>query len=234
MGEVICTPPGGGESIESEGETEMEHFTTEQWIDFVNQVVPHPKQVAMRKHLGSGCKRCAEKLALWQKVRNTAASEANFQPPVEAVRVAKAMFAAAGIARQPERTRSLVEVLFDSFLQPALTGARSTAMGPRQMLYRADSYQIDIQIEAQSAGNVLVVTGQLMDVSTPEMVSRGARVTLSDRRGNVTEMVTNQFGEFRGEIADSGDLELSIFGQGEQPITISLRHALGRLLGDKA
>jgi len=102
------------------------------------------------------------------------------------------------------------------------------------MLYRADSYQIDVQIEGQSGGHRLVVTGQLMDVSKPEMVSRGARVTLSDRRGNVTEMVTNQFGEFRGEIADSGDLELSIVGQGEQPITISLRHALGELPGEKA
>jgi hypothetical protein len=43
--------------------------------------------------------------------------------------------------------------------------------------------------------------------------------------------VTNQFGEFRGEIADSGDLELSIFGPSEQPITISLRHALGQRPG---
>jgi hypothetical protein len=99
------------------------------------------------------------------------------------------------------------------------------------MLYRADSYQIDVQIEAQAAGSVLVVTGQLMDVSKPELVGRGARVTLSDARGNMTEMVTNQFGEFRGEIADSGDLELSIFGPSEQPITISLRHALGQRPG---
>jgi len=213
---------------------EMEHFTTEQWIDFVNQVIPPKRLEAMRKHLGSGCKRCEEKMARWQKVRDIAASEAKFQPPVETVRVAKAAFVAAGMGKQKERGNRLVEVLFDSFLQPVPTGARSTAMGPRQMLYRADSYQIDVQIEGQSGGHRLVVTGQLMDVSKPEMVSRGARVTLSDRRGNVTEMVTNQFGEFRGEIADSGDLELSIVGQGEQPITISLRHALGELPGEKA
>jgi hypothetical protein len=212
----------------------MEHFTIEQWIDFVNQVAPQRKQEAMQKHLGSGCKRCAEKVARWQKVHNTAASEANYQPPLETVRVAKAAFTAAGMGKQPEKRTSLVEVLFDSFLQPALTGARSTVVGLRQMLYRADSYQIDVQIEAQSEGNRLVVTGQLMDVSTPEMVSRGARVTLSDRCGNVTEMVTNRFGEFRGEIANSGDLELSVVGQGEQPITISLRHALGHLPGDKS
>jgi hypothetical protein len=209
----------------------MKHFTTEEWIDFANQVVPRQKQETMQKHLESGCKPCEERLALWQKVRNTAANEASFQPSAETVRVAKAAFAAAGMGQQQERKNSPVEVLFDSFFQPALMGARSTGMGPRQMLYRADSYQIDVQIEAQSRGNLLVVTGQLMDVSIPEMVSRGARVTLSDRRGHLTEMLTNQFGEFRGEIDNSGDLELSVIGQGGHPITISLRHALGQLPG---
>src|SRR5271163_1801284 len=111
----------------------MEHFTTEEWIDFVNQVVPQRKQEAMRKHLGSGCKRCAEKMSLWQKVRKSAASEANFRPPPETVRVAKAAFAAAGLGRQPKERKALVEILFDSFLQPALSGARSAAVGPRQM-----------------------------------------------------------------------------------------------------
>jgi hypothetical protein len=212
----------------------MEHFTTEEWIDFVNQVVPQRKIAAMQKHLESGCKRCEEKLALWQKVRNTAASEGQFQPPLETVRIAKAAFAAAGVGKSKKEKRPLVEVLFDSFLQPAPAGLRSSAAGPRQMLYRAESYQIDVQIEAASGGKLLVVTGQLMDVSIPEMVSRDARVTLSDQRGSVTEMVTNQFGEFRGEIADSGDLELSVFGQGQPPITISLRHALGQVPGERA
>jgi hypothetical protein len=217
-----------------EGERVMEHFTTEEWIDFVNQVVPQRKIEAMQKHLGSGCKRCEEKLALWQKVRKTAARQGRFEPPRETVRIAKAAFAAAGLGKAAPERSALVEVLFDSFLQPALAGARSSAAGPRQMLYRAESYQIDVQIEAAPGGKLLVVTGQLMDVSIPEMVSRGARVTLSDQRGNVTEMVTNQFGEFRGEIADSGDLELSVLGQGPQPITISLRHALGEAPGDQA
>jgi hypothetical protein len=212
----------------------MEHFTAEEWIDFVNQVFPQQKLEAMQKHLGTGCKRCAETMARWQKIRKTAASEGSFQPPRETVRMAKAGFTQTGLGQEAERAPSLVELLFDSFLQPAIAGARSAAVGPRQMLYRAESYQIDVQIEGTSAGEVLVVTGQLMDVNKPEMVSRGARVTLRDGCGNVTEMVTNRFGEFRGEIADSGDLELSVYSEGAPPITISLRHALGQMPGEKA
>lgn len=212
----------------------MKHFTAAEWVDFVNQVTPDKKQEAMQSHLESGCRRCTEQVAMWQKVRNAAAVEAHFQPPAGGVRVVKAAYASAGLGRKQKEASSMVEVLFDSFLQPAVTGARSTAMGIRQMLYRADSYQIDIQIEVMPGSNRLVVTGQLMDVSTPEIVSRDVQVTLSDRRGNVIHTVTNEFGEFRGEIDNSGDLELSVPRRGQQPITISLRNALGELPGEKA
>ena len=212
----------------------MKHFTTEEWIDFVNQVTSHKKQEAMRTHLESGCKRCTEQVAMWQKVRNAAAVKAQFQPPAGGVRMVKAAYASAGLGKKQKQASSMLEVLFDSFLQPAVTGARSTAMGIRQMLYRADSYQIDMQIEAMPGTNRLVVTGQLMDVSTPEIVSRDVQVTLSNRCGSVVHTVTNEFGEFRGEIDNSGDLELSVPCRGHQPITLSLRNALGELPGEKA
>src|SRR5712664_2304143 len=116
----------------------MKHFMTEEWIDFVNQVSSPKQQEAVKKHLATGCKRCAETLALWQKVHSSAAVEASYQPPATGVRIAKAAFAAAGRATHPKEKSTFVEVLFDSFLQPMLAGARSTGLGTRQMLYRAD------------------------------------------------------------------------------------------------
>jgi hypothetical protein len=211
----------------------MTHFTTEDWIDFVNQVNSPKRQEAMKKHLGTGCKRCTETVALWQKVHNTAAVEASYQPPIADVRIAKAAFAAGSRTTQLNEKSSLVEVLFDSFLQPILAGARSSGLGTRQMLYRADPYQIDVQIEAQPEGNRLMVTGQLLDVSSPGVVGRDVKITLSNHRGNVIHTVTNQFGEFRGEIENTGDLELSFPSQGEKSIVISLRNALGDSPGSK-
>ena len=212
----------------------MKHFTTEEWVDFVNLVNSPKQQTAMRKHLGTGCKRCMETVALWQKVRNTASAEASYQPHMADVRIAKAAFAAAGQATRLKEKSSFVEVLFDSFLQPMVAGARSSSLGTRQMLYRADHYQIDIQIEGKPEGNRLMVTGQLLDVSSPGVVGRDVKITLSNHRGNVIHAVTNQFGEFRGEIENTGDLELSFPGQGEKSIVISLRNALGNLPGSKA
>jgi hypothetical protein len=212
----------------------MKHFKTEEWIDYVNQVAS-PKQLeAMRKHLGTSCKRCMEAAALWQKVQNTAAREAAYQPSQADVRLAKVAFSAAGRALQPKEKNRFVEVLFDSFLQPLLAGARSGSLGARQMLYRADPYQIDIQIEAKPEGDRLIVTGQLLDVSTPGIVGRDVKITLSNHRGNVVHTVSNQFGEFSGEVENTGDLELSFPAHGDSPIVISLRNALGNLPGRKA
>lgn len=211
----------------------MKHFAIQEWIDFVNHIATRNQQEAMQKHLATGCKRCTGTVSLWQKVSKTAAAEPSYQPPAGTVRLAKAAFATAGMAHTQKESQGLIEVLFDSFLQPALAGARSVVIGTRQMLYRADPYQIDIQIEPKPGGNRLVITGQLLDLSHPGVIGRDIQVTLSNRRGNTVIAPTNQFGEFSGEIEDSGDLELTIPAEGDKPIVISLRNALGNLHGGK-
>jgi hypothetical protein len=212
----------------------MKHFSTEEWVDFVNQIVTGGQKQAMQKHLATGCKRCSETVSLWQKVSRTASAEVSYQPSADTVRLAKAAFATARMGQASKESKQcLIEVLFDSFLQPAVAGARSVVIGTRQMLYRADPYQIDIQIEPKPSSNRLVITGQLLDLSNPGVIGRDIQVTLSNHRGHSVIAATNQFGEFSGEIENSGDLELSIPGHGEQPIVISLRNALGKLPGGK-
>jgi len=121
----------------------------------------------------------------------------------------------------------MIELLFDSFSQPARPGMRSSGMSIRQMLYRVDSYQIDLQLEAHPERNLLVVTGQLLDVSQPEVAARSVQVTLSDGKESAVNTMTNEFGEFRGEVKNSGDLDLSFLVRGGKPFVIFLRSALG-------
>jgi hypothetical protein len=211
----------------------MKHFSTEEWVDYVNQVIASNERETMQMHLATGCKRCTETVSLWQKVSKSAAAEASYQPPADTVRLAKAAFVTSGMAQAQEASRGLIEVLFDSVLQPAVAGARSVVIGTRQMLYRADPYQIDIQIEPKPGSNRLVITGQLLDLSHPGIIGRDIQVSLSNHRGHSVIAATNQFGEFSGEVENSGDLELSIPGDGDQPIVISLRNALGNLPGGK-
>jgi hypothetical protein len=212
---------------------EMEHFKTEKWIDFVNQAVSANEKMQMEKHLEQGCKRCTETVSVWQRVRQSAAVEGNYQPPQDIVRLAKAAFAGASLTGQRKAADSRIKVLFDSFLQPVFEGARSAAVGTRQMLYRADPFQIDVQVEPKPGGNRIVVTGQLLDVSNPEIIARDTPVIISNMRGQAVHTVVNEFGEFSGELVNSGDLQMTFAKPGGSPIVISLREALGRLPGEK-
>ena len=128
-----------------------------------------------------------------------------------------------GVGSMRQQIDTSVELLFDSFLESAPVGMRSGALALRQMLYRADPYQIDLQLEADREHNRLIVTGQLLDVSHPEIASPSVQVTLSNLRGNVVDIAANEFGEFRGEVENSGDLELSFLGNGGTRIVILLR-----------
>jgi hypothetical protein len=207
----------------------MKHFTTEEWIDFANELVAIGKRKKMDQHLEEGCPRCNKALSLWQRVRRTAKSSVECQPPEHAVRIAKAGFTVARLERKSAGVSGLVEVLFDSFLQPLVQGARSVGSEMRQMLYRAEPYQVDLQIEAKPGANKLVVTGQLLDLRNPDAPGRDVPVIISNLRGHVVQTVTNEFGEFREEIQSSSDLELKLPGENEKSVVISLRDALGRL-----
>jgi len=204
----------------------MTHFSVERWIDFVNGKCTQSVQQEMQGHMDSGCETCLKESALWRKVQSSAASEAKFTPPADTVRVVKAAFGNAGYDAKPGLAGIVAELIFDSFKSPATAGARSTGMQSRQMLFSASPYQIDISIESKPDKARLSVTGQLMDTSQPDSIGRGVPVTLSNRRGQTVQTVTNNFGEFQGEIENRGDLELTFPGQGEKPIVVSLRDAL--------
>src|ERR1700757_4493333 len=212
----------------------MEHFSVEKWIDFVNQAVTTNERQQMDKHLSLGCELCHETVSLWQRVRSSAAAEGNYQPPESAVRIAKAAYASVGLFAPNKGAKSNVRLLFDSFLKPVLAGVRSAGAGTRQMLYRADPYQIDVQLELKPGGNRVVVTGQLLNLSNPKLIATGTRILMSNMQGDVMHASANEFGEFSGEVKNSGDLQLTFATPSGEPIVISLREALGRLPGEKA
>ena len=204
-------------------------FQNLDWSDFGNRGALGGPRKLLQTQRGPRRKCRVETAAIWQKVAKAAAVEDTYQPSAERVRVVKAAFAMSGLVADRRGSSGLVQLLYDTFSQPAPAGTRSAAMKIRQMLYRADPYQIDIHLELQPEQNRFVVTGQLVDLSHPDLVGRDVQVTLSDGRESVVNTVTNQFGEFRGEVDYSGDLEISFVDRNGKPIVILLRGALGSL-----
>jgi hypothetical protein len=184
----------------------MKHLSSDQAIDFVNHVIPLAKRTEVQEHLDSGCKRCAEIVALWQRVREATVSEVNYQPPASALRIAKAAFATAAL----EEASGGAKLLFDSLLQPAAAGVRSTASDTRQLLYSAGPYLLDVYISAKPGGRSIAVTGQLFLSKFPERILNAVPIIFSNRMGTVIRATTNKFGEFQGEVTNSGHLELRL------------------------
>jgi hypothetical protein len=117
-----------------------------------------------------------------------------------------------------------VELLFDSFTTPAF-GARSTARTQRNLLYRAEPYQIDLLIEPQPESNRLMITGQVLDTSNAALFGRGVKVTLWDGLQSFVFLRTSEWGEFLGEIENSGELIVALKIAARE-IVISIQNAL--------
>lgn len=202
----------------------MKHLKVVEWNILLRHVTSDHRRKAPQNHPET--RRNHRAAALWQKVANATDVEASYQPAAETVCAAKAAFAIASLTTSGREAVRVAQLLFDSFSHPAAAGIRSAPTRIRQLLYRAQPYQIDLQIELRQESNRLLVTGQLLDISHPEMIGRDVQVTLSNRRGSVVKTATNEFGEFRGEVENSGDLEVCFAGTGGKPIVILLPKAL--------
>lgn len=123
--------------------------------------------------------------------------------------------------REPEPR---IELLFDSFATPPL-GVRATTHSQRHLLYRAEPFELDLLIELPPDSNRLRITGQLLDTSLPAVFRRGVRVTLWNFRQSFVTLRTNEWGEFLGEIEDSGELMVALKIQLRE-IAISIRNVL--------
>ena len=211
----------------------MKHFNAVERSDLLHHVAASDRQKMMPGHRGVRRNHYVQTTALWQKFADAAVVEARYQPAPEKVRFVKAAFALSGLAAKRQEMGGVIQLLYDSFSQPLTVGIRSAPRRIRQLLYRAEPYQIDLQIELRPEGNRLVVTGQLLDVSRPEMVGRDVPVMLSDGREYMVNTVTNQFGEFRAEVQNSGDLELTLLSPGGKPIVVLIRGALERASGSE-
>jgi hypothetical protein len=183
----------------------MPHFSSEQWVDFVRNVLVQKEKAMIQGHLDAGCAACSQALAGWMGVREVAAREKEYQTPENAVRTVKALLAIHG---KPSRARGVAAILFDSLMMPAAVGVRSAAAAPRQVLYGFDNYRIDLRLEPKRNSDVVSLIGQiLVSGAAARPVGRTA-VALLKGRTILSTSQTNEFGEFHVECDMASRLRL--------------------------
>lgn len=181
----------------------MAHYSSEQWTDYVRNVLKEKDKEAMLAHLESGCKRCSEALSTWTRFRQAASRESTYQPPEGAVRTVKALVAS---QHRPIRARE-AQLLFDSLQRPALAGVRSAAAPARVMLYGIGDYRIDLRMEPKPGSRISLV-GQILVSSDPSHPAGSVPVSLVSGSKTLTILQTNEFGEFSCECEAEENLRL--------------------------
>lgn len=188
----------------------MRHFSLEKWVDFARNVIREDEKAKMQSHLQTGCSECLKELNLWRRLQQTAQRESAYGLSDGAVRSVNATFATQRIGQTRSAKHEAATLLFDSFRGPLLAGVRSSGSIPRQLLYGANAYRIDIRIEPQPDSEKVLLVGQILNSADPnERLSR-VQVSLLKGRRVLSQSVTTLFGEFQMECALEGGFRLAV------------------------
>ena len=183
------------------------HYSHEEWVDFVRDVAPLDQLKAMRRHLAAGCESCGEVHETWKAVLETIRQEPGVEPPAEAMRLARALYAGTKPRRGVAIVRATATLLFDSQLAAAAPGVRTLRPGPRKLLYLFENerFLFDLQVELSKDRARIVLIGQVIELDTDEPHVAGMSVQLFQQEKVIAKMKTNPYGEFRVEFDDAGD-----------------------------
>src|SRR5262252_6533218 len=121
----------------------------ERLVDFVDKRLEEREAARVAAHLASGCGICGQTTSWYEQVRETVESDDSVAPPSWVFKRALRVFDAPqrkGLRLTERIGHAIASLVFDSFARPALVGVRSTETTNRQLLYRANDYNVDLQI----------------------------------------------------------------------------------------
>jgi hypothetical protein len=157
------------------------------------------------------CTDCHEQLNFWREMLVNLNRSHLESAPEPLIRNAHAIFQA-GRARLPklrEMRQVLASLIFDSFTQPALAGARGTssAGSARQLVLRAEEF--DIHLRIWGSAEQRRITGQVLPRGESSFVG-GANLHLMRDGERCGSASVDNFGEFEFPFVPEGTLNLQV------------------------
>jgi hypothetical protein len=203
-----------------------QHYSTEQWADFVRQVGEHDQILQMKAHLAGGCGSCAKTVQWLQAVVQAVAfSTIDEVPPAAWVAEAKSVFRQQRAEQPQTGWREQLETLVARLSMVSSGewlpyGVRSAGMAGQRLVYRAGRYAIDLTMDqGTELGEVGEIVGQIVDEQQVDAGTLGrvlVQLWIGDRVLGETE--TNRFGEFvlQRPTSSAAVLRFALTGQGKQ------------------
>ena len=113
-------------------------------------------------------------------------------------------------------------LVFDSFLQPSLAGARSSHPAVRRLLYESDRLVADLSLEGHRDSQRVTLVGQVLDTAKPEPHLSSVPIVLQGHEGLMGMAKTNEWGEFRFEFNFEPGVSLEIVARQNYWVSVGL------------
>ena len=143
------------------------HFTPETALDLLEGRLSKDQESFWNQHL-QVCSGCKQDVDRWRQIGiDLKRSHLRSAPDLDLERASQIFQPQPGAAGSRLR-RVLASVIFDSFFEPALAGARGAATAARQMVLRTEEFDIHIKIWGDGENRQLL--GQLLPRSGENFV----------------------------------------------------------------
>lgn len=200
----------------------MSHYSAIEWVDFARGCLPPETADLMRASVAEGCQECQASSTLWSRVREALRREREYQVSELIVRAVKHAFPEEKFLSWLTRAGQYATVVFDSLLQPALAGVRSSSRRSRQLTVESGPFVVDLQLEADPAHRQILITGQILANSNSGARVGGAEIVLLSPDKIVQKATANELGEFHMDSGQGSNLRLFIDIRGERAVGIIL------------
>jgi hypothetical protein len=180
------------------------HLSAEEALDLIEKRTSEAQEGFWNSHF-SACSACATHFQKWQEMHSRLKRSHLENAPADVLRPAEALFQPK-VSEKRSIREVIASVVFDSFAQPALAGARGASAG-RQFLLRADQFDIHVRIHGASPERRL--TGQILSRGEDAFV-RDAQLHLFKGFERMGTTMADEFGEFYFREVPEGPLSLQI------------------------
>jgi len=181
------------------------HLTVDETLDLIEGRARESQITFWTSH-AEVCRECQEQLKTWKQLLFSLKHRILEDAPAGVIRNAEAVFEAPTRKWIPALKEVIASVVFDSFAQPALAGARGSATA-RQIVLRADEFDIHVRISGESERRHM--TGQVLARGEASFV-QGALLHLVRDGKRFESTSVDKLGEFEFQRVPEGLLSLQM------------------------
>jgi hypothetical protein len=183
------------------------HIDTETAFDLMEGRLETEMARQWNDHLLT-CRLCASEMDTFQSFRESLKRPHLENAPGRMMSAAVSLFQAPRAASEPSRIRRVfANLTFDSFTQPLFAGARGGNGNNRQVVLRAEEFDIHVRVWITNESRELL--GQIQPRGTSTFIEH-ARLHLLQNGERVSSAEVNDLGEFHFSFVPDGYLSLQI------------------------